>query len=130
MAADSSCAPCDDAHITWTPKFASQDEAIAYAKDNLTFFPTGEQYSCPCGASSLQEDSVKLGECEQWAEHVSGHNRTVAPKDVQAKGVLDHKCRLVLQRKGLLGKGIKWFTTSLKKFSLPEEARGRASNTL
>ena len=41
----SQCLPCDEANITWTPKFATKDDAIAFAKENLKFFPTGTMLS-------------------------------------------------------------------------------------
>ena len=123
-----SCAPCDDVHITWLGKFATEAEAIEHAKANLKFFPTDRQATCPCGVSSFQADCVNADECELWGEHLPGHSRKLSPDDVRLKGGLCHKCRIVLQRMGTLSKGVKWFTNQLTKPAFLKkhlEARGR-----
>ena len=64
---------------------------------------------------NVQEYLLNPGEVEPRGEYVSGHNRKTAPADVQTKGRLDQKCRLVLQHEGKLGKGMKWFDSEMKK---------------
>ena len=85
---------------------AVADNAAA-TLESLQFLPTNTAVCCPCGVTSHQECAANPGECEPWGEYVVGHNRTSNPEDVRTRGKLDHKCRLVLQREGLLGKGTK-----------------------
>ena len=44
---------------------------------------------------------------------MTGHGRA-NPTDVKTKGKIDARCRVVLQRKGFLGKGMKWFTEQMQ----------------
>ena len=62
MASQASCPPCDsESHVTWRTKFNTEDAAIAHAKGNLKFFPTGTPPSLSeCCRNSDSIDNVSV----------------------------------------------------------------------